>query len=26
VTSIEDGIAAQIAAKANPTTASGVSW
>ena len=26
VTSIEDGIAAQIAAKANPTTASGVTW
>ena len=26
VTSIEDGIASQISAKANPTTASGVSW
>ena len=26
VTSIEDGIAAQIDALANPTTASGVSW
>ena len=26
VTSIEDGIASQISALANPTTASGVSW